>query len=275
MIRGTPPELLPAEDMVAFFGQEPQRYIMENYWPQLGQDAWHQMPASSDTGWLHEFNILAPNEERAQELARAFCQLYFQGVYLPLRRQALAEKQQADEALSRVTASLEELVRQEQELIAARAHSEEQLGKEALPELKIKRSVLAIELAGMEARLSAAEKLLGKGSKTTREHLEEIKIDAEIDLAELLAQRSALDQMIEQAIENSRSHASLTEDLGNTQLQIAELRGQFPNLQQASNYYSERWNAFGTAEPFEPKVVIKAIEWQVGVQETQPPRGSP
>jgi len=149
---------------------------------------------------LHEYVFLAGSVEEAKRRANDFLEVYNQA-FLPrvennTRRVAKVSAAQLEET----TPKLEEL---EQQVAAAERElaGVEQLGEAAVSDLKVKRTLLKVELAGVEARLSAIKNKLaaskGHEGESLFSKLTELKVSADIDLASLAAQQKVLDELID------------------------------------------------------------------------------
>jgi len=145
---------------------------------------------------LQEYVFWAPSVEEAQGLARDFLDFYDRGFLGWLRE--LAEDQKA-----RLTASRRDAAPKLADLELRAAEQEEKLeGVErlddpALSDLKVKRMLLKVDLAGVKARLQAIDKKMVTVAVAIRTRLSDLKITAEIDLASLAAQQQLLDELID------------------------------------------------------------------------------
>jgi hypothetical protein len=148
---------------------------------------------------LQEYVFLAQSVEEAQSVARDFLELYDDGLLGRLRKLAHDGKErftgERDEEAPKL-ADLTKLVVKE----AKRLEGVEPLGEAAFSDLKVKRTLLKVDLAGVKARLKVIDKKLNgepppEGTILTR--LSDLKVTAEIDLASLAAQQQSLDDLID------------------------------------------------------------------------------
>lgn len=159
-----------------------------------------------------EFTItmLAPTEEAAKKLATAFLSIqdrayaiHKKGVQKQL---ALAKEKsvRANQAETQLEEELENVQTQLDRL-------GEEIGSAALSEFKTKAHLYSVDMQGISARIQMAEKLASKESDLQRrDRLYDIRVAAEIDLADLLAKREALEKMIAEATDNSRKRTSVS-----------------------------------------------------------------
>jgi hypothetical protein len=144
---------------------------------------------------LQEYTFLAGSVEDAKQLAKDFLDVYDRGFVPQVTK--LAKKAQA-----KLIASRDEIAPRLAKLKQQDAAAEEQLqeveelSETAVSDLKVKRSLLKVELAGVQARVAAIEAKL-KEQDGPASRLVEMKVAADIDLAGLAAQRKVLDQMID------------------------------------------------------------------------------
>ncbi|HVW38029.1 MAG TPA: hypothetical protein VHB99_12015 [Pirellulales bacterium] len=159
----------------------------------------HQAPESTRPS-LQEYAFRAASVEEAKQLAKDFLDVYDHS-FLPQATKLVADAraelaEEHDKAAPRVAELKERIAAAEKELEGV-----EQLGETALSDLKVKRSLLKVELAGVEARLSAIDGKLAKLDHRDQEslysRLVELKVSADVDLASLAAQQKAIDQLID------------------------------------------------------------------------------
>lgn len=147
---------------------------------------------------LQEYAFLAPSVEEAKQNAADFLNVYDQGFVPWLRR--LIEQQKAALTKSRDGARAE-LTERDKKIAAASGGLEglEAFDPHAVSDLKVKRTLLKVELAGVKARLSAMEEKLKDNElgSSTRAKLVDLKVSADIDLASLAAQQKVLDELID------------------------------------------------------------------------------
>jgi hypothetical protein len=150
---------------------------------------------------LQEYALLAPSVEEAKQFAEDFLHTYDQGFVPWLRK--FVEEQKADLQKSRNEAQAK-LAEIDKKIAAASREVEgvEELGQLAISDLKVKRTLLKVELAGVMARISTIEQKLKESAQENwavevEYKLTELKVSADIDLASLAAQKKVLDEVID------------------------------------------------------------------------------
>lgn len=149
---------------------------------------------------LQEYALLAPSVEEAKQRSEDFLHVYDRGLVPWLQKLIEAEKAALKTARDEAQPKLAEIDKKI-DIASREVDGVEGLGEQAISDLKVKRTLLKVELAGVKARLSAIEgKLKPMGSETpeaTRGKLADLKVTAEIDLASLAAQQKVLDELID------------------------------------------------------------------------------
>ena len=151
----------------------------------------------------HQLNLIAPSPERARQLAHAALVLYDYSYSLPVH-QSYVELQQYWES---VASELRRLAKGAEDELAGCQKQLDELkpwsdrgDSEAKRSLVVQQRLIAVEEAGVAARIEACEKILkeGKGLTPARiDQVETIKTTAEIELVGLAAKRKTIEQIIE------------------------------------------------------------------------------
>jgi hypothetical protein len=154
---------------------------------------------------VEQLDLIAPTPERARQLAQAALVLCDYGYSLPTH-QGYVNLQQYWEPIG---SELRRLAKgDEQELAVCQKQLEDltpwsDMGtSEARHNLAVQQRLIAVDEAGIAARIQACEKILkeGKGLTPARiDQVETIKTTAEIELVGLAAKRMAIEQIIEKA----------------------------------------------------------------------------
>jgi len=158
------------------------------------------MPIKAVPKSIHKFLILAPNPERAEELARALVAAYNS------QAQRLSDIGQAElEEIEKRLAKLTEEITKTQEIyenVSQQLQKLEPMPKRVYEELKTKDWMLRVDIAGVKGKLVLVVKLLeGLRNKTrpseqTLLKIEEIRTVAEVELAGLLEQRRKTEELL-------------------------------------------------------------------------------
>lgn len=146
---------------------------------------------------LQEYVFYAEDAELAKQLAADFVEVYDHGFLLWLRKLAEEKKRKLIAARDEAVPKLADLQKQIDEATRA-LEGVEKLEYTTVNELKAKRTLLKVDLAGVNARLETIDdrlKNVEAGRLGTR--LEELKVAAQVDLASLSGQQKALDEVID------------------------------------------------------------------------------
>lgn len=244
-----PKEKLPADTLLSSFtkgsGKVPFLKISNRKQP------------SKTEGYLLEFQILAPTEDEARELASTMLFLFDQGLTRPVQVQLHKSKRAAE-------VQLEEMRKEHQEAKDEYGQLHEKIrapvlvNTDSLAELRTQRHLLAVDLAGAKARVSAAERFLEKKAPGQgREHVENLKITAEIELAGLAARQEALDSLIragEQRIDLQRRYSEA----------VLRSNRASESVSKYEEWLSKAEEAIELLGPFQlhgGKVVIRPVKW--------------
>lgn len=219
--------------------------------------------------YYQSFEVLAPTPERAEELVRGLLSVYDYGVYYPIQRELLRLKRVSEGRLPESRAALKEAEKEltecEEQLDPLKEY--EDLNEEALVHFTTQLRLISVELAGIDARIGACNKILAKGvSPSHREQVEAVKITAEIELVGVAARKAAIEEIVEKgrrrvellgSVEAARSKVSRSESiLSSREQRIAE-------------YEAERKDFM----PFpiqDGKVTIHPIKWESGSEPQRP-----
>lgn len=149
---------------------------------------------------VHEFRILAPTAERAEELARALVTAY--NAHMQWLRQETQGrlKEQQEEHLPELVLALRKATA-DREKINERLKKCEPMPKQVYEELKTRDWTLRVETAGVRGRLEAARKIAAEAREHTPQKMavaENVMVAAEIELAGLLEQRRMIDHLLRQ-----------------------------------------------------------------------------
>ncbi len=204
------------------------------------------------------FHIPALTAEDAQQRAETLIHLFDYGLTLPILKHLQALKLDEEAKLLEV----ENVAAKAQETIDAISKELEEtqvMSAEVLTALTTQQRLLTIDLAGTKARMFAAAKMLTRGDLTQSriEHIENIKITSEIEMAGLAERLRLLDEIIGQA----RQRLQVSKNMGNAKMQIASNTMSKRRLEQLIAKYVE---AIDLLKPFplvDDKVVIQPLQW--------------
>jgi hypothetical protein len=137
----------------------------------------------------------------------------------------------------------------------------EPISAETIADLKTQQRVIAVDLAGVTARVEACAAILKRGdvrSDRTTEQVESIKIAAEIELVGLTARMKAMDKIVQQGTKREHLVAQLRQVDSTTRGLQAEIRRKTSLINQLE---SARKNANPLPIP-DNRIVIRPIKWE-------------
>jgi hypothetical protein len=219
------------------------------------------------------FRILAPNEQPAREHAETLLHMLDRAIRFPLLKHLqthVAIHADTLDTLQQELTAAEEAGKELDKKWAAVATDESAVDADELKRLTTERRLLDVDLAGIRARIDAAEEIIARiggeggrgpegGIRRRIEQLEDIKITAEIDLAGLAARRETLDQIIKQGKEREALAAKVSQ----AHTEMRKLRERMErvsrDLQVYRNVFIEYSEKLFTLK--DNKVVIHPIKW--------------
>ncbi|UCG46343.1 MAG: hypothetical protein JSU94_12640 [Phycisphaerales bacterium] len=147
---------------------------------------------------LHEFQILASTPQRVEEIARALILVYNTQAD-QYKEGSIAESKRETARLAGLEAALQQ-ARERFSKIEARYEATEEVGAESYRALETQKWLIRVDLAGVEARKKAVEGLMEKSptlAEGARGKLEEIRIAAYVELAELLSKQAKVNEILQ------------------------------------------------------------------------------
>lgn len=211
-----------------------------------------------------QLELLAPTPERARQLAHAALVLYDYGHSLPAH-QSYVELQQYWESVASdlrrgAKGAEDELAGYQKQLDELKAWSD--MGdREAKPNLAVQQRLIAVEEAGIAARIEACEKILkeGKGLTPARiDQVETIKTTAEIELVGLAAKRKAIEQIIEKA----RQYSTLSSKAATAKYYRDAYRSHLPSAEVPAAVYGKAVREKTAFAAVEGKIPIRRVRWE-------------
>ena len=266
LVDSTPKERLPAEDVQSVFTKD--------FDLRVGRAITQKSPVSRTVVYdpatvTHEkirgkvlsvqFKVLAPSEERARELVGAMVSLFDYGYSTPAHGRYLSEKEVTETTIPQIRADLkqaqDELTRATKTLDELNEFAD--IGEAMLMDLAAQKRMIAVDMAGINARIGACQELLAKpGSVNRRERLETVKITAEVELVGLEARRA----MIESLMDKGQQRVKVV-----TKANAAKTRLSWPErrLKEAESALAEYQTAIDQRMAFGKvsKVLIYPIRW--------------
>jgi len=209
------------------------------------------------------FEVLAPTPERAEQLVEGILALYDYGLSVRMQQEYLKLRQAAEKTLPELREAIpkkqDELALAERQLEALKDF--EDIDKESIVNFRAQLRLIAVERAGIEARIDACNKIVAKLEVVRHaqriEQVETVKITTEIELVGLVAKQNAIEKIVEageRRIELIDQVAELRGQLGIAKDHLSRTEGRIGDYEKARKHY----------EPFEiqdNKVVIHPVKW--------------
>ena len=154
-----------------------------------------------DHHMLITYRLFAPTPERAEQLVETLLCFYNYGLACPMQAAFLHEKNMKNEELAEYRAELKkaEATADECDREFKRLKDYEDVTAETLSSFRRQQREVEVDMAGIEARIGACKKVLERREKlstTLIEHVETVKITAEIELVGLEARQRAISRII-------------------------------------------------------------------------------
>lgn len=213
---------------------------------------------------LKRFEILAPTEDKARGLASTLLVLFDQGLTRQFQIHLHKSKRAAEGHLEKRRKELKE-AEEESGQLQKQLETPVVVALDSLVELRTQCHLLSVDLAGAKARVLAAERFLEMKTalRQGREHVENLKITAEIELAGLAARQQALDLLIKAGEErvDLQNRAKLS------RRRVAEAEHWVAQYEEALSNADE---AIELLRPFRlhgGKVVIRPVKWSAAPED--------
>ena len=211
-----------------------------------------------------QFVIYAPTAEQAQQRAAAILRLHDCGVSRPLQQHFLAEGQKKL-AAARTQCEEYDRVRAERDAERGKLQEPSEVSTDILTELKAQRIMVAIELAGLSARVKACDQMLSPPKPGDTKRLEaaafqaisDMKVKAEI---ERIGTQEKLDRINAFIAEGDRRRA--------IQSNLVMLSGRLSNIREAAirfivdaETHAQLVDHFAPRELENNTLKISPVEW--------------
>lgn len=218
-----------------------------------------------DRKYYHHFEILAPTPERAEELVRAFLSVYDYGLFCPIQQEYLRLKRDFEQRLPKYHAAgkeaKQELAKYEKQLDELKEY--EDVGEEALVNFTTQLRLISVDLAGIQARTDACNKILGgaTGKRLTPSRVEQIemlKITAEIELVGLAAKKAA----IEEIVDKGRRRVELLGEVKAARTKVARSESLVSGTERLITEYETARQEYMPLPIQDGKVTIHPLKWE-------------
>jgi hypothetical protein len=205
------------------------------------------------------FQVFAPTAEEADERARAIIRLYDFGFCRPLQQSLLGEGQKVLEQLRSQNAELSQLsatIRAEDEKQAKQS----EISGDIFSQLKAQKVMVAVELAGLNARVKACDAMLTDPKKlevSTLQSVSDMKVRAEI---ERVGMKEKLDQ-INLFIAEGEAQTAANFRRSELHSKIDGLRNGIRSSEQSATRYAELVSHYGPFQIPDNQIAVGPIEW--------------
>lgn len=226
-----PPNRLPPQEVLRELTDKAKIHVRIYFYENSGDD-----PVTAGM----RVTLLAATADQAKQLAQGSIQLIDYGFLAPIHQKYSPILEPVEKKLKESQVGLKEA---EEKKAAAEKLLEElkdyaDITPESLATLRNQQRMIAVDLAGIKARIEACNKLqAGKVTLARNEQIETVKIVAEIDLIGLSAKRDALEDLIKkgerrvaarrEASSAQNSVSSLTRDLRQIEASYKLLKSTF------------------------------------------------
>ena|GEM_PF-4021941 len=210
---------------------------------------------------LHEFQILAATPQRVEEIARALI-LVYNTVSDQEKQRELTTSKEETARLAGLKAALEQ-AREHFSKIEARYEATEEVAAESYRALETQKWLIRVDLAGVEARKKAVEGLMEKSSSLAegaRGKLEEIRIAAYVELAELLSKQAKVNEILQ----SKRDRDGLEQEYLNAKGKLEGSKASLDQCEKAAKSWMEHAES-GLYAHFEVEndtITIQPIQWR-------------
>ena len=205
------------------------------------------------------FVILAPTAEEAEQRAEAIVQLYDGGLCRPMQRYLFGEGQRAYELLGDKYEELKPItaaIQTESEKLAAPS----EISGDILSQLKAQKVMVAVELAGLSARVKACDAMLADPKKleiSTLQSISDMKVKAEIERVGI---KEKLDQINTFIAEGDARHAAFEAQAALAKRR-EKVRQDIHDLQRSASIYAELFELYAPFRVPDNQITIGPIEW--------------
>lgn len=203
--------------------------------------------------------ILAPTAEEAEQRARTFLFLLDHGAsrhirlrWLEKREEALAEYRQRVRTFGELIAKHEDLEKRLQDYSG--------FDQQTLSALQLQRLQLDVDMAGVQARLDACERMLTKMDEKSpgRAQVENSRIAAEIELIGFVARRTKLQELLDRA----KAHDTLKDELAKVQREATRSGSRVQSLEGQISEIDAQIKAMAPPPLKDDTITIQEVEWQ-------------
>lgn len=208
-----------------------------------------------------ELKLLAPTPEKAESWVRDWFTVYDWGLCYSAEKECLDIKQKLQQMLAESRDKLKnsEALLQKAKDEADKYKEFDDIKPETLVTFTTQRRMLAVDLAGIKARIKACEEMLAKEAMSTnrKDQVETTKVSAEIELRGLDAKKAEIDRIIEGA-QNRQTILKNTQNLPD---KISYQKSIIDLSQKAIREIEDYQLGYQPLPVQDAKVTIRKIKW--------------
>jgi hypothetical protein len=208
-----------------------------------------------------EVRFLAPTDKQARQCVEKWLAIYDDGLCYHAQKDCINLKKKLIEMLAE---NSDKLKNAEADLGNAKQEAEKykdfaDITRETLVTLKTQRRMLAVDLAGINARIKACQEMLAKGNMpdARKDQIETARVAAEIELRGLDAKQTEIDRIIQGAQNRQKFDQNLTF----TPQNIRQLKDSINNIQKAIPELEQYQLGYQPLSVDDGKVTIRRIKW--------------
>jgi prefoldin subunit 5 len=208
-----------------------------------------------------EVRLLAPTDKQARQWAEKWLAIYDSGLCYPAQKDCINLKKKSVEMLAensdRLKNAEEDYNNAKQEVDKYKEFAD--ITPESIITLTTQRRMLAVDLAGINARIKACQEMLTKGNMpdARKDQIETARVAAEIELRGLDAKQTEIDRIIQGA----QSRQKFTIIINRPPQYIQQIKNSIDNIQKAIPELEQYQLGYQTLLVEDGKVTIRRIKW--------------
>lgn len=261
LVNQTPRERLPSKEVLFELTQNADLFLKPTLsYPMTKPGSPSGFPDTSLLG-LH-VQIVALTPQRAKEFVEALLTLYDYGlsypIYCRIQQQPALHSASLEAGRKNLAAARAKLTELEKEMNPLKAY--EDITQQSIGSLVSQQRMIEVDLAGIQARIDACNKLLAEPAAipvTRREQVETVKVSAEIELVGLAARKKAIERLVTNGRRRIELWARLSIALG----EVSRWQGE---VKQAEYPIEAAKLARDEKLPFaqvQGKVLVRRVKW--------------
>jgi hypothetical protein len=258
MLAQIPPERQPDEEMKQFFTAQLAPYYVFFAIPGPSSDPRvARRTGSSERRGLKTIHVLGATRDQAEARAKALLTILDQGFSRPIQ---IGLFQIRGEMCRQYRDSQEkvEAAKKEYQTLQAEFKEYAEFPSDTLAGLRVQLFQWDAELAGLQAKIEACDKLLSAGAAgDRRQQIEEAKVAAEIELAGCTARRAKSADFIAKV--KRRDELASKRDEASNRWGLAG--GASNNIAGGIKVIDEEIETFGPVQVVDDTVIIQPVEW--------------